>query len=135
MSSLSISNVDFSILQDDNFLDAMAKLVHPFSGQLRSLNIQSLSGHANQFLNLIFGLSSLQKLCINLDYPCSLTRLETNRCLTHLTLKYYELDETSAMSLACVLQENITLQYLALKWSHYQESSWKAIETSYTEWT
>ena len=28
-----------------------------------------------------------------------------------------------------LLQENITLQYLALKWSHYQESSWKAIET------
>ena len=103
-------------------IDALVKLIDESHGKLLALNIiVFLELSLNLFApdvplsELVFSNSSLWQLCITShNRLIPLTPLETNTCLTHVTIECEWLD-WHAKSIACVLQKNTTLQHLILK--------------------
>ena len=106
--------------QDPDILAAMAKLILPSSGNLRSLTLNSLRPNVwygqKEFYDLVFASSSLHKLQLFLNrvsISSSLHLLETNSSLTDVTLRCDEMRSCS-QSLVSILQHNNVLQLLKL---------------------
>ena len=97
--------------QHPDFFAAMAKLIHPSSGKLRSLTLDFTDSNINydlkEFYDLLFASSSLHKLNIGLK------RLETNfSCPTGETI--YR--DACIQSLVSMLPHNSVLQCLRLSY-------------------
>ena len=106
-----------------DFLAVMAKLIHPSSGNLKSLTLtfaySDVSYDAKEFYDLVLASSSLHKLHLHLNrrmsISLSLHLLETNSCLTDVTIECTEIRSCS-QSLVYILQRNNVLQHLRLSY-------------------
>ena len=102
-----------------DFWAAMAKLIHPSSGNLRSLTFSlkySDLSDVKELFDLVFASSSLHKLelhYIRVSISSSLHLLETNSSLTDVTIECTEIRSCS-QSIANTLQRNNVLQRLSL---------------------
>ena len=106
-----------------DFLAAMAKLIHPSSGNLRSLTFSfeyfDDNYNVKEFYDLLFASSSLHKLKLydnRGSISSSLHLLETNSSLTDVTIECDEIRSCS-QSIVNTLQRNNVLQRLSL--SHF----------------
>ena len=103
--------------QDPDFLAAMAKLIHPSFGNLRSLALRfDVSYNLKEFYDLVFASSSLNTIRLypeSVSIRSSLHLLETNSCLTDVTLQCDEMRSCS-QSLVGILQRNNALKRLTL---------------------
>ena len=119
LTSLTIGNVDsrdYELLNADT-LNALAKLISPVTGNLRTLSINNINHYSKELSDVVFGSSSLQELRIDLCDLGSLAPLQTNTCLTHLTFHIFEWSEKHAKYVGRVLEKNTTLQCLVLRYS------------------
>ena len=108
-------------LIDPDFLAAMAKLIHPSSGNLRSLTLKSaysdVSDDVKKFYDLMLDSSSLHKLQLypkSVSIHSSLHLLETNSSLTDVTLHWRDEMRSCSQSLVDIFQHNNVLQHLKL---------------------
>ena len=123
LTSLTIGSVDsrdYELLNADT-LNALAKLISPVTGNLRSLSIEFIDHYSKELSDVVFGSSSLQELRIDLCDLGSLAPLQTNTCLTHLTFHIYEWSEKHAEYIGCVLEKNTTLRCLVLKYLSFSK--------------
>ena len=96
----------------------MTKLIHPLSGTLQNLTIfqnksDKIIDTQTSLCTLLYNSSSLKELFVDLKNPSPLALLETNTCLTHITINCFWTKE-HAESIASILQENTTLHCLIL---------------------
>ena len=109
--------------QDPDILAAMAKLIHPSSGNLKSLTfdfVYSVSHDVKEFYDLVFASSSLHELQLyskRVSIRSSLHLLETNSSITFVALECDEMKSCS-QSLVNILQHNNVLQRLRLSYFH-----------------
>ena len=103
-----------------DFLAAMAKLIHPSSGNLRSLTFgfKHFDDNYNvkELYDLVFASSSLHELKLysnSVSISSSLHLLETNSSLTDVTIECDEIRSCS-QSIVNILQHNNVLQHLRL---------------------
>ena len=117
LSSLTIGNVNSSgrVSLDADTLNALAKLISPVTGNLRTLCIKNIDYNSKELSGVVFGSSSLQELRIDLRDLGSLAPLQTNTCLTHLTCRIFVWSEKHAKYIGCLLEKNTTLQCLVLR--------------------
>ena len=118
VSSLSLGHL--SLTNTGNFLSLLAKAIHPSFGILKVLKLSTIEGFGivDEILDLCFNHSSLEELhicwdrCTPLDKSFAL--LETNTCLTHLTIWYFESFKYKHI-FERILQKNSTLKCITLK--------------------
>ena len=123
VSNLVLNSLEFtspSTSKHLDFLAAMAKLIHPSSGNLRSLtfSLKYLDDNYNvkEFYDLLFASSSLHKLELYSNrgsISSSLHLLETNSSLTDVIIECTEIRSCS-QSIVNTLQRNNVLQRLGL---------------------
>ena len=107
--------------QDPDFLAAMAKLIHPSSGNLKSLTfdfVYSVGHDVKEFYDLVFASSSLHELqlyskCVSIR--SSLHLLETNSSITDVALECDEM-RSCIQSLVNILHRNNVLQCFRLSY-------------------
>ena len=116
-----IIGLHHDILEKDQIILAMSKLINPLSGTLQNLTIFQYFQFQLDIDKLIAVRTSLctllynSELHISLLNPSPLALLETNTCLTHITIECFSTKEY-AESIASILLKNTTLRCLILKW-------------------
>ena len=123
VSYLIIGSLHHDILEKEQIILAMSKLIHPLSGTLQNLaifqHVSKIIDTQTSLCTVLYNSSSLRELYVGFHNPSPLALLETNTCLTRITIECFW-NKEHAESIASLLQKNTTLRCLILKFLHCQ---------------